>query len=355
MEILDRYHAERSLFGTVIVKNLDITVPGRLLQLPLFKAFDRKFRMLVTLYCERHAFFPEHVIVQEGEVGDKIWILNLGPASLLKGKFAVKLLQPGSHYGCENMLGIVKCYVCAMKSVTVCHALSLNRLSYLTTLEQYPANSAHKELLKEQKAKSQKLREEVERIARQKMILTRYQGVRNQSRKSIFFLSEDDLVRRMVLAWREFTQTIREKRALQKKRQEEIDEDIEDWCRNQAAAHKKASRKKRMSDLVKSNLSERGPLRYLEDDDDELADVPKALPLLPKQRTELASALKAWPSPRPSPHYNLKMWAMMGEELSESGRHSALLPMLSGSPRGNFVKSSERTPRREFRVVPDAD
>ena len=64
-------------------------VVWRLLQLPLLKSFDRKFRMLLTLlgffkrtmltvqelagcgvmrlYCERHAFFPDQHIVKEGE------------------------------------------------------------------------------------------------------------------------------------------------------------------------------------------------------------------------------------------------------------------------------------------------
>eukprot|EP00913_Durusdinium_trenchii_P029470 g27623.t1 len=68
MAILDRYPQERELFGAVITRNLDSSVPSRLLQLPLLKAFDRKFRMLLTLYCERYAFFPDQQIIKEGEV-----------------------------------------------------------------------------------------------------------------------------------------------------------------------------------------------------------------------------------------------------------------------------------------------
>ncbi|CAE8649878.1 unnamed protein product, partial [Polarella glacialis] len=85
--ILNRYTEERDLFGQVIVQNLDITVPTRILQMPLFKGFDRKFRVLLTLYCERFAFFPEKVVVREGEAGDRLWILNLGPAMLQKRGF----------------------------------------------------------------------------------------------------------------------------------------------------------------------------------------------------------------------------------------------------------------------------
>lgn len=351
MEILDRFPQERALFGTVIVSNLDLTVPGRLLSLPLFKAFDRKFRMLVTLYCERHAFFPDHTMVTEGEVGDKLWILNLGPATLLKGGFTVKLLTPGSHFGCDHMLGINRSYVSSLKAVTVCHALSLSRGSYIMALEQYPSKAAHHELLRTQRTESNQLREAAERIATRKRIWQRYQGEAMKS--SVLFLSSEDLLAQSMRAWHEYAKKMQEKRYLAKKEQEDLDERIEMWRSKNEAAQRKASRNKRMKELIKSNLSERGPLRYMDDDDDELADVPQALPLLPRQHRELVSALKAWPSPRPSPHYNLKLWGMMGEELSESGRDSTLLPMLSASPRGDVkvskpVPSGSATPRKNF-------
>lgn len=37
------------------------------MNLPLFKGFDRKFRSLLGLYCERHAYFPEHTATREGD------------------------------------------------------------------------------------------------------------------------------------------------------------------------------------------------------------------------------------------------------------------------------------------------
>ena len=91
----------------MIVQNLDLTVPGRLMSLPLFKTFDRKFRNLLGLYSERHAFFPDHTATREGEVGDKLWIMNSGPVMLTKKGFRVKMYLPGTHFGCDNMLGLL--------------------------------------------------------------------------------------------------------------------------------------------------------------------------------------------------------------------------------------------------------
>jgi len=77
------------------------------MSLPLFKTFDRKFRNLLGLYSERHAFFPDHTATREGEVGDKLWIMNSGPVMLTKKGFRVKMYLPGTHFGCDNMLGLL--------------------------------------------------------------------------------------------------------------------------------------------------------------------------------------------------------------------------------------------------------
>ena len=58
---------------------------------PSQRGFDRKFRNLLALYCERHAFFPDHAATREGENGDRcraqlgwllcfffVFFLNLG-------------------------------------------------------------------------------------------------------------------------------------------------------------------------------------------------------------------------------------------------------------------------------------
>ena len=78
-----------------------------MMNLPLFKSFDRKFRNLLGLYCERHAFFPDYTPTREGETGYKLWIMNSGPVMLQKKGFRVKMYLPGMHFGCDNMLGLL--------------------------------------------------------------------------------------------------------------------------------------------------------------------------------------------------------------------------------------------------------
>lgn len=330
MAILDRYPQERELFGAVITRNLDSSVPSRLLQLPLLKAFDRKFRMLLTLYCERYAFFPDQQIIKEGEVGDKCFIINLGPAVLQKRGYAVKTFSPGSQFGCDHMLGINRTYCGTLIAMSVCHVLAVSRSSYVLALEQYPSTKANQQLLRQQRAEAKDLRQAIQRITIRKGIWQRYQGSCEVRLKSnVLFLNEQDLMQRFVKAWHETVREIRTTRMERARRRQEVEEMIENWRVKNEANFKKAAQKRREKELLHKNVTERGPLEYLDQ------DTRPSLPRLPKKQTqELVSILKAWPSPRPSPHYSLKVWGVMGQELTQPpGKDCRLLPMLEGVKR----------------------
>eukprot|EP00439_Symbiodinium_sp_Y106_P048465 s1922_g6.t1 len=263
MNILDRFPEERQLFSNVIVQNLDFTVTGRLMNLNLFKGFDRKFRNLLALYCERHAFFPDHAATREGENGDKLWIMNSGPAQLQKRGFKVKLYTPGTHFGSDNMLGISRAYIGSLVAMTVCHMLSLSRASYLHALEQYPSKTAHQRLVKEQKKQAVELKDMLERVAIRKGVWQRYQG--ELAGGGVSNLSDNELVRRLVKAWYDHVRIVRDKRLHDTMNHQEMLSRIAGWKQKQEDAKKRIEHKTKMKALIKRNLLERGPLQYLEE------------------------------------------------------------------------------------------
>eukprot|EP00931_Biecheleriopsis_adriatica_P036548 TRINITY_DN21043_c0_g1_i1.p1 TRINITY_DN21043_c0_g1~~TRINITY_DN21043_c0_g1_i1.p1 ORF type:complete len:1110 (-),score=237.44 TRINITY_DN21043_c0_g1_i1:128-3457(-) len=340
MAILDRFPSEKDMFGTVIVQNLNITVPGRLLQLPLFKSFDRKFRMLLTLYCERKAFFPDQIIVRENEIGDKLWILNLGPAVLQKKGFTVKIFSPGMHFGSDHMLGITKCYAGTVIAMTVCHMLAVSRSSYLLALEQYPSKEAHKLVLQKEKADAKALKEAIDRIVIRKTIWQRYQG--EISRAAGAFLTDEDLLKRFLRAWSEAAKTMRERKVQIRHQRQEMSNMIVQWQQKNETSKRRAEYKRRRKDLIAKNILERGPLLHVPEEPpehqyDPLNKQTLVLPAVPQRQTqEVVDILKAWPSPKPSSHYSLNVWSVMGEELSRPQQQpgKGLLPILQGTRRG---------------------
>eukprot|EP00435_Cladocopium_sp_Y103_P005408 s1401_g1.t2 len=345
MTILDRFPEERQLFSSVIVQNLDLTVPGRLMSLPLFKTFDRKFRNLLGLYSERHAFFPDHTATREGEVGDKLWIMNSGPVMLTKKGFRVKMYLPGTHFGCDNMLGLSRNYMGTLVAMTVCHVLALSRQSYLHALEQYPSKSAHQKLLKTQKRETAELREMLDRVAVRKGVWQRYQGElagalgMNQT-------PDNELIRRVVKGWHDQVRVLREKRLQNAIRHEDMLQKLEGFKQKLADGKQRIQQRSKLKDLLKWNLTERGPLKYMEEESKkpdpvmqsnlekiqawQVASDPWADESSWPQTAQQHEMLKDWPRPRPNPHYRLHVWDVVRQELrsQDSGTASRMLPLL---------------------------
>ena len=342
MMILDHFPEERQLFSSVIVQNLDLTVPGRMMNLPLFKTFDRKFRNLLGLYCERHAFFPDHTCTREGEVGDKLWIMNSGPVMLQKKGFRVKMYSPGMHFGCDNMLGLSRQYMGTMVAMTVCHVLSLSRQSYLHALEQYPSKSAHQKLVKLQKRETAELRDMLDRVAVRKGVWQRYQG-ELAGALGVNALPDNELTRRVLKGWQSRVRILRDKRLQEAKRHEDMLNKLEGFKLKLAEGNRRIQQKVKLKELLKWNLTERGPLKYMQE---EKKPDPLMISSLEKiQAWEDASdpfaeswprsaqqhpMLKEWPQPRPSPHYRLHVWDVVRQELrsQEGGTPSQVLPLL---------------------------
>merc|ERR1719235_1309736 len=91
LTIIERYPSVLQHFAKVISNHLDLTVSARLLSASVFSQFDKKFKTLLGLYCERHAYFPDFRIVREGQSGDQMFIVNYGSALLQKKTMPIKV------------------------------------------------------------------------------------------------------------------------------------------------------------------------------------------------------------------------------------------------------------------------
>ncbi|CAK9075520.1 cGMP-dependent protein kinase (PbPKG) [Durusdinium trenchii] len=360
MLILDHFPEERQLFSTVIVQNLDLTVPGRMMNLPLFKSFDRKFRNLLGLYCERHAFFPDYTPTREGETGDKLWIMNSGPVMLQKKGFRVKMYLPGMHFGCDNMLGLSRQYMGTLVAMTVSHILSLSRSSYLHALEQYPSKAAHQKLLKAQKREANELREMLDRVAVRKGVWQRYQG-ELAGALGMNNLPDNELIRRVVQGWHDRVRIVREKRLQEGIRHDEMLNKLQGFKQKTAEGKKRIEQKSKLKELIKWNITERGPLKYLEEEkkpdpiqqsrvqtiqDWQEASDPWANETSWPRSSQNHAMLKDWPQPRPSPNYRLHVWDIVRQELrsQECGTPSKMLPLLGTKGKRDESPDSQKGP-----------
>lgn len=317
LEILQRFPDAQEHFANVIVKHLERTVPTRMASVSLFHGFDRKLRTLLGLYAERRVFFPGQFIVKESHGGESLYIINVGRATLEKKGIAIKTFSVGSHFGSGVMLGFSKAYVGSLVASQTCHVLSIARTSYLQALDHYPSVQAANELIRSEKAATEALKEVIQRISARKLIWKRYQGLNHEEGTMLVLgaMPDSEFSRRVLQCW---LQSAREHRHLRKMREREkvmYRQMIQQWSRK------------------KQEAKERARLKHEKAEAEEQLHTTARRP--PKARghsaeaAQLVAMLKAWPTPRPSPYYNLRVWEVLAAELGRPMSTTPLLPLLT--------------------------
>jgi len=247
--IIDRFPSAQAHFAEVIKEHLDRSVSGRMMTLPLFQSFDKKFRTLLGLYCERHAYFPGHHIVREGRKGDQFFIVNLGSVALEKNGMPIKTYMPGSHFGSTVMLGIDKIYLGALIAQTMCHVLTISRSTYLLALEQYPSAAQNTELKHKEKIATQLLRDAAKKIATKRVLWRRYQWMMTAHP----VLTESEMIVSVLQAWR---QRVVDKREWDQKKQSEqnlYDVMMDRWWKRHLEDQELLRHKRHLADILRHN------------------------------------------------------------------------------------------------------
>lgn len=313
LAMLDHYPEVQKRFQDIIKRNLERTVQPRMIQLPIFKHFDRKFRTLLSVYCERRVFFPGHHVVREGQSGDSMHVLNLGIAIHEKQGVRVKMYTAGSHFASTLMLGQQTRYTGTVLALQTCHVLMIPRTSYVQALEHYPMASAAKQLQDEERTNEEEMQKLTAKTVARKLISRKYQGVFQGSFDNV---SDEEILRRFFVEWKVSVHDVIANGSEDRKRQtqrelEQAQAGIQRWLHRKRTAEQKAQ------------------LRRLAD------EAPPPSPMRRKPKTgldDLAVVLKEWPIPSKSPFYDLNVWDVLADAAKEQPSQTTLLRRLALSP-----------------------
>lgn len=136
--ILNRHPVERANFMKLVEEHLDKLAAPRVIHHKLFADFSPQFRTLVGVNCERRLYFPRETIVREGSAGDRMFIMNLGSASVKVNKHNVMQIRGGSHFGFPMICSDKERYRMTITTDTMCQVLVISRSSYQHALSKYP-------------------------------------------------------------------------------------------------------------------------------------------------------------------------------------------------------------------------
>lgn len=348
LTILECFPDAQKHFSLLIVKHLERTVPARFTALPMLRGFDRKLRTLLGLYCERKVLFPGHIVCREGHAGSCMFVINLGRATLEKKGITIRTYVSGSHFGSTVMLGVHKSYLGTLGVVQTCHVLCISRASYIQALDHYPSAQAAKDLKRTEKMNTEQLKDTIQRISARKLVWKRYQGLINPAAMDAGdkVLTEAEMISRVFQGWRKSAAAIKHLRYVRYREKHQYRLMMDKWVMKKREAMARVEQKQH---IEQDRLVAVSPFRARVDkppwEPTRLASKRSLPPVTPEvpppppansatpDSAMLLELLKEWPTPRPSPHYSLKIWGVLADNFESPGvSPSPLLPLLTAPP-----------------------
>jgi len=195
--------------------------------------------------------------------------------------------------------------------LATCHILSISGESFQQALEQYPQVVAVTALKTAEKAADQDMKEMIQRISTRKLIWKRYQyQLLDMHNTEAQKLTDNELITRAMQSWRERSQVLAKSRKQREREQKQYKEMLENWVHKRATAQDIVRQKS--LDSLHPEKGDRRPITVGK----------------PAHRKELVKVLEDWPMPRPSPHYRLRVFGVLHENVRRPATGAALLPLL---------------------------
>lgn len=244
MPVIEAHPDSRVQFLQSVCSHLEHTVASCIDGCPLFKNFSRKFRMLVGLYCDRAGYFPGQVIFKENTSGEGLVVLNYGEASLERQGMQIKTCAAGMHFNSTIMLGVHKVSFCTLTATQTSHVVVITRASYVQAIEQYPADQAAKDMLKQEQQQTEEFREAVRRqISRGGMWNKGQAAVADCFTKLTEKITDKEVLQKYFKHWRKRASTSSRHRATQRLRKQRNQEWV--YKQREAVAHRQQGQRAR--------------------------------------------------------------------------------------------------------------
>lgn len=265
--ILDRHPPERANFLKLVEEHLDKLAAPRVIYHQLFAGFSQQFRTLVGVNCERKLYFPGEVVVREGSSGDRMYIVNLGSASVEVAGQHVMQIRGGSHIGFSMITSSAdkEKHFATVVTETMCQVLMITRAAYQHALNQYPSMQAVAQQLEaEEKARAKKMLSGIMKLVQRRRGL-RYiiDSLRDGAgtRTTEVSAANRPMLECFFHGWLRQVQRHAELRREEEQLRVFNDKQIETWLDKRKRQMEKQRPRKELQRLLKRNLVRRGPLK----------------------------------------------------------------------------------------------
>lgn len=266
--ILDRHPPERANFLKLVEEHLDKLAAPRIIYHQLFTGFSQQFRTLVGVNCERKLYFPGETVVREGSSGDRMFIVNLGSASVEVAGQHVMQIRGGSHIG-FNMISSSadkEKHFATVVTETMCQVLMITRSAYQHALHVYPnMQAAAQQLEAEEKSRAKKMQNGIMKLVHRRrglrFIIDALRDGLNSRTTTEAGAANRPMLESVFQGWLREVQRCVEQRKEEEQLRLFNDKQIATWLDNRKRQMDKQRPHKELQRLLRRNLVRRGPLK----------------------------------------------------------------------------------------------
>ncbi|CAK0857567.1 unnamed protein product [Prorocentrum cordatum] len=350
--LVARFRGAREHFRGLVMDHLASTAVPRMSSLPVFCKLSHTIREELGTLCTQHVYFPGQAIAEEGQSGSGcMHVMNAGRAEVTKKGVNIKTCLPGSFFGSAVMLRVGEgVYAGTLTARSTCHVLSLSADAFQQALaRQHPPEAGEQQLRAQAKRREHDLLRAAQMLVWRVTSMASGDVVTSCAKEASFSTiarqaAREAMFRQLFGAWRAHAGGCASARAQAAARRAEVDRSIERWRRDRDAAVWKAElqRSRRRGELAAGCLSARATARggfgappqrpggrpllqwspaataatargWRPGPRPEEAGAAAAAwaPKAPSPQADAGGLLQAWPAPRPSPHYTLRLPGML--------------------------------------------
>jgi len=124
---LEAFPEERMRFEKLVHNRLEESVCTQITNRPAFDGMPNHLFSKVCNLLERRLCFTDDWIIQQGEQGECMVIINRGKAELVYSSIPVGMLWEGKTFGSPQMLGVERVYHASLLPKTTCHVLRMSK------------------------------------------------------------------------------------------------------------------------------------------------------------------------------------------------------------------------------------
>lgn len=297
--VLLRFGLERGYLLSLMSSQFEHTSKHRVINHSLFVNFTPLWRTTLATTCESQVIFEGQTIVEEGQMADRLFVINFGGVNVHRKEEYVHSLICGQHFGAAAIMGQSRVWEATFVAKCTTHLIMISRAAFEFACTRYRQAGAVSQLKRKEMLAHKEWACQVESTAKRKLLWRAFHhGAAMDVGWHVKYRDVD--LAGVFRAWQHQVSVRNAKRLAKQQLQERYHKMMESWRQKKREADERLGPQRERERAIRQNLEGRGPLVLPEIGRRKHGGDAKT------QDAQVAAVLRSFPQLHPSPFYRLR-------------------------------------------------